>query len=183
MLSRTKRGSLLSAKTTFSLPTATPKGHFFCASAIVKSVATTQLLEISYLKGPVRFPAPLLLFSSCLRTLPTRAVRSFAGHCLLHGIGPKAPVGTPSCRKGSRARSGSPMTPRVGAAGADGKAVRWRDSNRKELGFGAMRTASANSIPAPGASEARAWLRLGAGGRRLPPVDMPVFPDTQLSEC
>ena len=52
MLSRTKRGSLFSTNTTFNLPTATPKGHLFCASAMVRLVATTQLLEISLSRRP-----------------------------------------------------------------------------------------------------------------------------------
>ena len=47
VLSRTGRGSFPSAKTTFNFPTATPKSHCFLAS--VRLVATTQLLEISFL--------------------------------------------------------------------------------------------------------------------------------------
>ena len=43
-----------------------------------------------------------------LRTLLAEVFGGFEGHCRLHGRGLKAPVGTPSCRKGNKARSGSP---------------------------------------------------------------------------
>ena len=47
VLSRTRRGSFPSAKTTFNLPTAMPKGNFSRASAMLRPVSTIQLLAIS----------------------------------------------------------------------------------------------------------------------------------------
>ena len=43
--------------------------------------------------------------SAAVFQLPSQSAKSgvgFAGHCRLHGRGLKAPVGTPSCKKGNK---------------------------------------------------------------------------------
>ena len=52
VLSKTRRGSFPSAKTTFNLPTAMPKGHFSQALAMLRLVSTIQLLAISLRSKP-----------------------------------------------------------------------------------------------------------------------------------
>ena len=84
VLSKTRRGSLPSAKTTFSLPTAMPKGNFSRASAMLRLVSTIQLLAISLRSKPCTVSGS----SSALFQLPSQMSRSggsaesgfFAGH-------------------------------------------------------------------------------------------------------
>ena len=108
-----KAGSFPSAKTTFNLPTAIPKGNFSRASARLRPVSTIQLFAIS-LRSRLCTVSGL---SSAIFQLPSQISRSggaavsgfLAGHCRLGGKAETAPVGTPCCKNGSRAMSGSPQ--------------------------------------------------------------------------
>ena len=104
-LSKTRQGSLPSANTTSSLPTAMPKGHFSRASAMLRLVSTIQLLAnlarcLARLRpsssGLHKFPdlvaawslASLLaiegLEARLIRLLAPRAAKMEGGPCLGH---------------------------------------------------------------------------------------------------
>ena len=106
VLSSTRRGSLPSAVTIFSLPMAVPCGQRVRASSTLPAKGTTQLAWISLSRSSAR---SLGFFSACVqlplqrkRCIPSRSSSTswaWRGcHCLLVGISCRMPAGTPRCR-------------------------------------------------------------------------------------
>ena len=110
VLSRTKRGSLPSACTTFSLLIAMPLGQCCRASSIDMSVRTIQPLAISLSRraGTVSGSASAA-FQLPMRSSNSAGIAddSFGGRCMLLGNSERASVGTPSASRGSSLISGS----------------------------------------------------------------------------
>ena len=113
-LSSTRRASRSSAKTTLRRPLAVPAGQRALAAASSPSKACTKPPSISLASSACRVSG----LSSARFQLPSQCSSAggerlssgkspLAGHCLLAGNGPKAPVGTPDIMRETMSASGS----------------------------------------------------------------------------
>ena len=104
VLSKTRRGSLPSANTTFSLPIAVRFGQCCCASARLPGNLETRPCSSSVSRSGAMVAGFLPPVSSC-RCSAADGCR----HCMLGGMEVKIPVGTPLCRVRCKLASGSFM--------------------------------------------------------------------------
>ena len=138
VLSRTRRGSFPSARTTLSLPAATPLRQCCLACSMDIVVRTTHPLEISFSNRADTVSGS----ASAAFQFPTHSVSSLGksacslgGHCMLRGNSEKAPVGTPSARRGRSLMSGS-SDPEASACSND-SLCGWPLSGAMQAGAGA----------------------------------------------